>query len=255
MLGAGIDDQVDVDLEVARADRRLDARARPARVGQRARDRRLARAEEAEHAPLGGRARASTACTGSASSAADQSRWSSPGGPGSTTTTVPSCSSTSAGAVPAMPTANAPSGSDACLRTPASKSVRPPQPLRDRARDGLDLRVQLVVDVQLASRHPREQLDRPVVRGPEPARRDEQVGPQPVAQRVFELRLRVADDLDPRRLEPARQQLAGEERTVAVGALTADELAAGDDDDRARARQRWAAGRASSPGTPSAVAP
>ena len=48
----------------------------------------------------------------------------------------------------------------------------------------------------------------------------------------------VADDLDPGRLEAERQQLAREERAVAVGPLTADELTAGDDDDRARARQR-----------------
>ena len=40
----------------------------------------------------------------------------------------------------------------------------------------------------------------------------------------------VADDRDPRRLEPERERLAREERAVQVGALAADELAARDDD-------------------------
>src|SRR5207302_1793135 len=51
LLCAGLDDEVDVDLEVARADRRLDAVPVAARVGERLRDRRLARAEEAQDAP------------------------------------------------------------------------------------------------------------------------------------------------------------------------------------------------------------
>ena len=58
----------------------------------------------------------------------------------------------------------------------------------------------------------------------------------------------VADDVDPRRLDPEREQRARQERTVQVGALAAHELAARDDDDRAwsravRARQAASAAK------------
>jgi hypothetical protein len=68
------------------------------------------------------------------------------------------------------------------------------------------------------------------VRRPEPARDDADVGLQSLAERGRELAGRVADDRDPCRFEPEREELAGKERTVQVGALAADELAAGDDD-------------------------
>ena len=48
----GLDEQVDVDLEVARADRHLDPVPVSARARERLGDRRLAEAEEPQHAPL-----------------------------------------------------------------------------------------------------------------------------------------------------------------------------------------------------------
>jgi hypothetical protein len=56
-----------------------------------------------------------------------------------------------------------------------------------------------------------------------------------VPERALELVRPVADDRDPRRLEPEGERLPGEERAVQVGPLAADELASGDDDRGARA--------------------
>jgi hypothetical protein len=72
------------------------------------------------------------------------------------------------------------------------------------------------------------------MRRPEPAGDQAQVGLDPLAERRLELVLLVADERDPVGLESALQELAGEERPVAVGALPADDLAAGNDDRRAR---------------------
>ena len=123
-LGAGLDEEVDVDLEVARADRRLDPVAVAARRGERLRDGRLARRRRgaARGAPAPPRARAAAAAARSRARAA-RARCSSRGGPGSVTATQPPAASTSAGAVPARPTTTAPSGTDACLRTPGANSA------------------------------------------------------------------------------------------------------------------------------------
>src|SRR2546425_8652378 len=75
------------------------------------------------------------------------------------------------------------------------------------------------------------------MRRPEAAGHRAEMGLEPRAQRRLELGRVVADDLDPGRLEPQPEQLAGQERPVAIGALAADELTAGDDDDPAWARQ------------------
>ena len=80
----------------------------------------------------------------------------------------------------------------------------------------------------------------------EPARgRDEIRRRHRLGHRCLELGRIVADDVDPRRLEAEREQRARQERAVQVGALAADELAAGDDDDRAWPR----AGRAGQAGS------
>jgi hypothetical protein len=68
------------------------------------------------------------------------------------------------------------------------------------------------------------------VRGPETSRDDAEIGLQTLAERGRELAGRVTDDRDPGRFETEREELAGEEGPVQVGALAADELAAGDDD-------------------------
>ena len=74
------------------------------------------------------------------------------------------------------------------------------------------------------------------MRRPEPARDEARVGLQAVPQRRFELDGVVTDDRDPRGLEAVAKRFGGEERAVPVGALAADELAAGDDDGCPRAR-------------------
>src|SRR5207244_8704648 len=64
-----------------------------------------------------------------------------------------------------------------------------------------------------------------------------EIGAEPLAQRTLQLGRVVADDLDPGRLDPQPQQLLGQERAVPVRPVAADELAAGDDNDPAGARQ------------------
>src|SRR5206468_9546845 len=86
----------------------------------------------------------------------------------------------------------------------------------------------------------RDQLDGAVVVcRPEPARHDAEIRLEPILQRRLELGRIVADDLDPRRLDAEAQQLRSQKRAVAVVALPANELAAGDDDDPAGAGQAW----------------
>ena len=139
--------------------------------------------------------------------------------------------------MPASPSDSAPSGSVACLRTPASKSAYGRR-IRSAtsARDVLDLALEVGADLELAPGDPRDDLDRAVVvRRPEAARDGDEVRvADGLAERPLELGRIVADDVDPRRLEPEREQRAREERAVQVGALAADELAARDDDRRPR---------------------
>src|SRR5436190_20638791 len=75
------------------------------------------------------------------------------------------------------------------------------------------------------------------MRRPEAARDEAQVGLQPLAQRRLELHRVVSDDHDPSWLHPQPQELGGEKRAIPIRALAAYELAAGDDDDPARAGQ------------------
>ena len=113
--------------------------------------------------------------------------------------------------------------------------VRPPQALRDRAGDRLDLLLERLVHDELEPRCARDELHRAVVvRRAETAGDEARVGLQSLSQHRLELGGRVPDDRDPGRLEAVAQRLGGEEGAVPVGALAADELAAGDDDDRAR---------------------
>ncbi len=75
------------------------------------------------------------------------------------------------------------------------------------------------------------------MRRPESARDRAERRSQPFPERAFQLVRAVADDHDPGDLEPEPDQLAREERPVAVGELSANELAAGDEDGGARPRQ------------------
>jgi hypothetical protein len=68
------------------------------------------------------------------------------------------------------------------------------------------------------------------VGGAEAARDDAQVGAQALGERGPELVLPVPDDRDPRGLEPEADELAREERPVAIVPVAPDELAPRDDD-------------------------
>jgi hypothetical protein len=68
------------------------------------------------------------------------------------------------------------------------------------------------------------------VGGPQAARDDAQVGAQALRKGSLELRLGVSDDRDSCRLEPEADELAREERPVAIVPVAADKLATGDDD-------------------------
>ena len=120
----GRTEELDPDLAVVRADRRLDAFRLPAELRERLSDwlTRLRR-KSAAPASLEVERFPTTRLTASSSSAARQSRRSSGGGPGRTTATAPSVSTTSPGAVPAIPITRPPAGTVACFRTPASNSA------------------------------------------------------------------------------------------------------------------------------------
>ena len=91
---------------------------------------------------------------------------------------------------------------------------------------------------QVEARGLRDELDRAVVvRRPEPAGDDAQVGAQTLGERVGQLVLAVADDDDARGLDPQLQELPCDEGAVQVVAVAAHELAAGHDDDSARTDQ------------------
>jgi hypothetical protein len=109
--------------------------------------------------------------------------------------------------------------------------IRAPQALGKGSRDALDLGLEALVDAQRKACRARDELDRPVVvGGPQAARDDAEVGAQALRKCSLELLLGVSDDRDARRLEPEADELAREERPVAIVSTAADELAAGDDD-------------------------
>ena len=96
--------------------------------------------------------------------------------------------------------------------------------------------LQLGVDTERRSRDPRDELDGAiVVRRAEPARDEADVGVLRRPQRALEIRGIVPDDHDPLGHETQRERLARVEGPVSVGSLAAHELAARDDDRRARA--------------------
>ena len=176
LLRAGLDHQVDVDLEVAGADRRLDAVTVAARLGERAsrpptRSRRRSRSTRR----AGGCARARTRRTGSASSARGQSRCSSPGGPGRTTTTQPPASSTRpgrrAGDAEHERTVAAPS--PASVRRARSRRTDGAAARRSCARSRSIWRSSVRVDVERHAGSRGHELDRPVVVGRAEAAGDE----------------------------------------------------------------------------------
>src|SRR5207244_5389132 len=111
-------------------------------------------------------------------------------------------------------------------------------PLREAAGDPADLTLELVVDPKRKLRGAREHLDRAVVvRRSESARDDAEIRLEPLAQGGLQLVGPVAHDRDACRLEPELEYLPSEEGPVQVSAVAANELARGDDEDRARPGQ------------------
>ena len=210
LLRARLDDEVDVDLEVAGADRRLHpvavaARARraPARPPTRSRRRSAARG-----AP-GGSARARAGAHRLAlERLAARAAAARAAAPGSTTPTQPvELAARAPAPSPRARATTAPSGTRRLLRTPGREvRVRPAEPLGDRRGDGLDLALERLVDHERPAGGPREQLDRAVVVRRAEAARDEAAASclEALRERRLELRSGVADDRDPRGSMPER---------------------------------------------------
>ncbi len=93
--------------------------------------------------------------------------------------------------------------------------------------------------MQADAKRLRDELDGAVVMGrAESARGEDRIALlEGRAQNRLELLRFVADDRDAGRLETEAQRLTGEKRSVEIGSLAAHELAARDDDDRARPAQ------------------
>ena len=233
--GAVRGDEVDVDLEIAGADRHVDSFALAARLTERPRHLGLARPVEAEHAPLRrlrarehaldrlGRERAGPqpAQLGRRARQHDEDA----------AARVEDTSGRRAGEAERD---GALGQRGLLLDARLEVGVRSAQPLRDPARNRLDLPLETWIADELAARHERDQLDRPVVVSrPEAAGDDAEVGRRALPQRRLQLGRRVSDDDDALRLEAQRPELSGQERPVQVLPVAADELAAGDDDDRA----------------------
>ena len=95
--------------------------------------------------------------------------------------------------------------------------------------------LELRVDAERRPRDLRDELDGAiVVRRPEPARDEADVGLLRRSEHALEIRWIVPDDHDRAGDEAERERLPRVERPVAVGSLAAHELAARDDDRRAR---------------------
>ena len=225
-----------MDLEVARADRRLHPVPVPSRLGEGARHRRLAGPEEAQDAPAGRPRQGEEPADGLGL----ESHRPQPGQlgrrPGQDdddgTDFVQHHSRSGAG----EPERDRPLGERGLLGHACREvGVGTPQALGHPPRDGLDLALEIEIDLQRQAGRLRQQLDSTVVVGrAEPAGDQAEVGLEPLAQRRLQLLRAIADDRDAGRLEAEREHLLGQERPVQVGALAADELAPGDDDRGAR---------------------
>ena len=99
------------------------------------------------------------------------------------------------------------------------------------------MRLELGVDTERRPRHACDDLDRAVVvRRSEPPRDEAHVRLGSRAQRCLEIGRMVTDYQDPLGRQAERERLSCVEGPVAVGSLAAHELAARDDDRRARTR-------------------
>ena len=116
--------------------------------------------------------------------------------------------------------------------------VRAAKPLREPANDPADLALERRIEDELAAGNPGQRLHGPVVMSrPQPAGGHDKAGAERLPKRRLEPVRPVAHDEDSLGLDPACAQLAGQERPVLVRAPPADELAAGNEDDRSRMAQ------------------
>ena len=184
----------------------------------------------------GGRARASTRRTGSVSSAARPEPLQLARRPRKHDDRRARRLEHEAGRRAREPEDVAPSGSVACFVTPCAKSAY--GRFSRSATRARSPSISASSSASTTSSRPGGPATSSTVRsscvGPSPPETRQQVGVEPVPQRRLELVRLVADDRDPRGLDAEREQLSREERAVQVGPLAADELAAGDDDRRAR---------------------
>ena len=238
-LSARLDVHVDVDLEVAGADRRLHPVPVAARVRERLCHRRLARAEEAQEPHVRRpRPRENAAHGLRLDREAPQPLQLARRSRQHDDDALPRFQHQS------RRRSRQPQGQRALrnrrlLAHPLLEvDVRTAHPLRERAGDPADLTVQALVEPQPDAGGTRDELDGAVVvRRPEPARHDAQIRAESFRERTLELLLAISDDHDARGLDAAPQELRCEKRAVQVAPVAADELAAGDDDDSARACQ------------------
>src|SRR5919197_3246633 len=238
-LGAGLDEEVDVDLEIASTDGRLHAVAVAARIGQRLRDGGLARAEEAQEPHLGRLRTAEQAPHRFGPQRLDPQPAEFGRRPRQDDHDGAARLEYEAGRGARQPERERTLGDRRLLAHAGLEvDVRPAHPRREPPRDAADLVVQPLVQPQADPGGAGDERNGAiVVRRAEPARDDAQVGSHALAEGLLQLLLAVAHDHDALWLDAEPQELGGDERPVPVGAVAADELAAGNDDDSPRARQ------------------
>ena len=231
-----LDHEVDVDLEVARADRRLHPISVAPRLREGLGDRGLAGAEEPEDAAARRARRREDglhrrACDGRGPQPAELARR-----PREHDEHAAVRGDDEARSRPGDADHVGAVGDRRLLRHARCEvGVRPAESLGDRARHRLDLRLELAVDPERRAGDARDELDRPVVvRRAEPARDEADVRLAPGSERSLEVEGIVPDDDDPLGRQAERKGLTRVERAVSVVALPAHELAARDDDRRAR---------------------
>ncbi len=251
-LRPGLRDDVDVDLEVPRADRRLDTVSVAPRLGERPRHRRLAQPVEAEHAPARRDGPLQHALHGLALDSTRPEPLQLTRRPGQDDDRRPPRCRARARAPCRRHRGHAPLGHRRLLRHARREvGIRPAEPFRDRARERLDVLLELGVDDERPPGDPRDELDRAVVvRRPEAPRDEADVGLQALAERGLEIVLVVTDHDHPCRLQPERQRLAHDERPVAIVAVAPHELASRHDGDGARSTQELGAGLAVATSSP-----
>ena len=213
-LRPGLDDEIDVDLEVTGADRRLDAVPVAARVGERLRDRGLADAVEPQDAPFRPRGAVEHLLERRRGDRARPEALELPGRPGQDDDDAAARVENDAGrGARDAERHGSPRQRRLLAHARREIGVRAPHPLCEPARDLLDLGLERGIDLELAARDARDELDRPVVvRRPEPTRDEADVGLEAFSQGSFQIGGVVADDRNPDRLEPEPERLLGIER-------------------------------------------